>query len=111
MNMWAGLVVERNNLPCVGQPRSSFYTEEPGIDDDAPDEPHPSSKFKIGDIVAGWELIAYNRGHKNAHGKYLSAWKCRCTCGCDTVRFASGTNMSRNPPRAPRCDRKVRHHG
>jgi hypothetical protein len=96
--IWAGLLVDRNNLPCVGEP---IQDEDETEDEPVVEEPLPprEAKLKVGDTVGRWLLKKYAPGAKNSH----SQWFCYCTCGCGTERWVRASNL--NTGRSTSCTR------
>lgn len=91
MSMWAGLTVNRKNLPCVGLPLDSLYPELfPPLEKEE-DIPPPSSLQK-GDRVGTWSLLEYRRGYGHNHH---AQWRCRCNCGCGKERWIRASHLNK----------------
>jgi hypothetical protein len=97
MNLWAGLIVNRSNLPCVGRPSDAGLPLEE--DNDEEEIPHPKRKLQAGDRVGTWLLKKYIKGDHESHAR----WLCFCTCGCGTTREVRSCNL--NSGRSMSCKR------
>jgi hypothetical protein len=122
MSYWAGLVVDRNNLPCVGQPLDLYPEYNDTWVDPTPvsippmlapagrtgDSRGPKPTLKQGDVVGSWLLVEFRPGgwDEDKSKRYRPHWYCKCQCGCNEERWVRAENLTQG--KSKHCTRGVK---